>query len=131
MRLAKHKLLRKKHTESMGRIVRDSFCDNQAMDSLFGYSSTVECVFWEHEATGRHCLPKLASLVNSLFGHIVDDEVILEIKPMKIDLVEYVQLLAKKATHLNTETPDSALKYSQAALNLAHAMAVVNAIKEA
>ena len=67
----------------------------------------------------------------ALFGHIVDDEVILEIKPMKIDLIEHIQLLAKKATHFNSETPDSALKYSQAALNLAHAMAVVNAIKEA
>lgn len=47
---------------------------------------------------------------------------------MKIDLVVYVQALAKKATHPNSETPDSALKYSQAALNLAHAMAVVNSI---
>jgi hypothetical protein len=49
---------------------------------------------------------------------------------MKIDLVVYVQALAKKATHPNSETPDSALKYSQAALNLAHAMATVNAIDQ-
>jgi hypothetical protein len=47
---------------------------------------------------------------------------------MKIDLVVFVQALANKATHPNSETPDSALKYSQAALNLAHAMAVVNSI---
>jgi hypothetical protein len=50
---------------------------------------------------------------------------------MKIDLTDLVRTLAKKAAHPNTETPDSALKYSQAALNLAHAMAVVNAIPEA
>ena len=49
---------------------------------------------------------------------------------MNIDLVVYIQALARKATHPNSETPDSALKYSQAALNLAHAMATVNAIKE-
>jgi hypothetical protein len=49
---------------------------------------------------------------------------------MKIDLVVYVQALAKKATYPNSETPDSALKYSQAALNLAHAMATVNAIDQ-
>ena len=64
-------------------------------------------------------------------GTFVDDEVILEIKPMKIDLSDHVQALAKKATHPNSETPDSALKYSQAALNLAHAMATINSIKEA
>jgi hypothetical protein len=50
---------------------------------------------------------------------------------MKIDLVVYVEALAKKATHPSFETPDSALKYSQASLNLAHAMATVNAIKDA
>jgi hypothetical protein len=48
---------------------------------------------------------------------------------MTIDLTDLIQTLAKKATHPNTETPDSALKYSQAALNLAHAMATVNAMK--
>ena len=64
-------------------------------------------------------------------GTSIDGEaIILEIKPMKIDLVVYVQTLAKKATHPNSETPDSALKYSQAALNLAHAMAVVNSIPD-
>jgi hypothetical protein len=55
----------------------------------------------------------------------------LEIKPMKIDLVVYIEALAKKATNPNSETPDSALKYSQAALNLVQAMATVNAIKDA
>lgn len=63
-------------------------------------------------------------------GMFVDD-IILEIKPMKIDLSGYVRTLVDKAAAEKNGTPDSALKYSQAALNVAHAMATINAIKEA
>ena len=49
---------------------------------------------------------------------------------MKIDLSEEIKKLAGFAVHTNG-TCESAMKHSQAALNLAHAMATVNAIKGA
>ena len=49
---------------------------------------------------------------------------------MKIDLNDRVKALADKAAEANG-TPDSALKFSQAALNLAHAMATIEAIPRA
>ena len=50
---------------------------------------------------------------------------------MKIDLTDYIRMLVDKAATDKSGTPDSALKYSQAALNVSHAMATINAIKEA
>jgi hypothetical protein len=49
---------------------------------------------------------------------------------MKIDLSSYIELLSKRATDSNIGTPDSALKFSQAALNLARTMAMVENIKQ-
>ena len=62
---------------------------------------------------------------------ILVDGILLEIKPMKIDLTDYIRMLVDKAATDKSGTPDSALKYSQAALNVSHAMATINAIKEA
>lgn len=49
---------------------------------------------------------------------------------MKIDLTDHIKSLSERAANTNTATPDSALKFSQAALNLAHAMATINSIRK-